>query len=280
MALSSLEEAKLKNTLRNRTIETDISLSDNTTNDVSDSKHGFAPKGATFGLPVGAVSLYAGISVPSGYLFCDGSAVSRTTQANLFAALSSSFGTVTLTIASPCVVTATGHGRSTGDSISLTTTGALPTGLSASTNYYIIFINANSFNLATTYANALLGTKINTSGSQSGTHTMLYNPYGISGASNFLLPDLRGRSGIGAGQGSGLTNRVLGGVAGEEAHVLTTAEMPSHTHSLDAAAGKGGTPVIVRANSASTKINTDATGGGGGHNTMQPYVVMNYIIKT
>jgi microcystin-dependent protein len=47
---------------------------------------------------------------------------------------------------------------------------------------------------------------------------------------SFNLPDMRGRAGIGLGQGSALTNRTLGAVGGAETHTLTTSEMPSHSH--------------------------------------------------
>ena len=89
--------------------------------------------------------------------------------------------TVTITIASPGVVTWTGHGfqystdrtRQDACPVVLTTTGALPTGLTAGTTYYVVpsSITANTFTLATSVANALAGTAINTSGSQSGTQT-------------------------------------------------------------------------------------------------------------
>jgi hypothetical protein len=80
--------------------------------------------------------------------------------------------TITMTIASPCVVTWNGHGLREGAPFIPTTTGALPTGLTAGTTYYIgRSPGANTFNLATTPANAAAGTFINTSGSQSGTHT-------------------------------------------------------------------------------------------------------------
>lgn len=81
-------------------------------------------------------------------------------------------GTFTVTIASPGVFTKTAHGFATGDQVYLTTTGALPTGLTANTYYYVIANTADTFWLATSYANALASTKINTSGSQSGTHTV------------------------------------------------------------------------------------------------------------
>lgn len=50
------------------------------------------------------------------------------------------------------------------------------------------------------------------------------------GSTTFNLPDGRGRSPMGSGTGTGLTNRTLGGVLGAETHTLTEAQMPSHTH--------------------------------------------------
>ena len=77
--------------------------------------------------------------------------------------------TITVTIATPGVVTWASHGLYGGQEIQLTTTGALPTGLSVDTSYFIIPVDANSFQLATSLANAQAGTAIATSGSQSGT---------------------------------------------------------------------------------------------------------------
>lgn len=98
-------------------------------------------------------------------------------------------------------------------------------------------------------------------------------------------PDLRGRFVLGAGAGPGLTSRGLGAKGGEENHVLTVAEMPSHTHTYTDAYYK------------STKVNgsdfndqgasgynyatrtSNPTGGDQGHNTMPPFYVLTYIIK-
>lgn len=44
-------------------------------------------------MPVGTVMPFAGSSAPSGWLFCYGQAISRTTYATLFAAISTAFGT-------------------------------------------------------------------------------------------------------------------------------------------------------------------------------------------
>lgn len=82
--------------------------------------------------------------------------------------------TVTVSIASPGVVTWTGHGLPNGTALQLTTTGALPTGLTPSTTYYVVGATANTFSLAATKG----GAAINTSGTQSGTHTATTRPVG------------------------------------------------------------------------------------------------------
>lgn len=42
--------------------------------------------------PIGSVKMYAGASTPSKWLYCDGSAVSRTTYAKLFAVIGTTYG--------------------------------------------------------------------------------------------------------------------------------------------------------------------------------------------
>lgn len=150
--------------------------------------------------PVGTVIESAAISAPTGWLSCNGAAVSRSTYSTLYAAITASLGTVTITSANPGVVSLSAHGLSTGSCIELTTTGTLPTNLAVNTNYYVIYVDANSFRLATSAANAIAGTAIDTSGgSPSGTHTLRHCPFGISGASDFLLPNRAAVVGVGAG---------------------------------------------------------------------------------
>jgi microcystin-dependent protein len=54
--------------------------------------------------------------------------------------------------------------------------------------------------------------------------------FGSNDSTTFKLPDLRGRVMGGIGQGSGLTNRVMGAAVGTETHILTSTEMPNHSH--------------------------------------------------
>lgn len=246
-------------------------------------------------IPVGTIWPFAGRTAPTGWLFPYGQAVSRTTYADLFNAISPSVGTFTVTVATPAVVTLASHGLVTGDQVYLTTTGALPTGLSANTLYYVVYVDANTFNLATSRANAVAGTKIATSGTQSGTHTLRFCPYGLGDASTtFNLPDTRGRVIAGAdAMGGTAASRLtlarsqgsygqLGATGGSESHTLITAELAAHSHnsSVGAADGfAGGT--IVRAGTASSgNIASSNTGSDTAHNNVQPTLISNHIIKT
>lgn len=110
------------------------------------------------------------------------------------------------------------------------------------------------------------------------------------------VPDLRGRAPIGAGQGSGLTNRTLGATTGAESHTLTSSEsgMPTHNHP---AAANGGSVVtgyfVSGVAAAGSSINVvdftsqqSSTGNRNGvnassaHNNMQPSIALNAFIKT
>lgn len=76
--------------------------------------------------------------------------------------------TVTISIAIPGVITWTAHGLAAGNQVVFTTTGTLPTGLTAGTTYYVkTVLTADTFTVAATAS----GTAITTSGTPSGTHT-------------------------------------------------------------------------------------------------------------
>lgn len=82
-------------------------------------------------------------------------------------------GTVTITIASPGVLTIPKHGLAVNQAVTIATTGALPTGLTAGTIYYVkTVLSADTFTLSATEG----GTVIATTGSQSGVHTASYGP--------------------------------------------------------------------------------------------------------
>ena len=90
---------------------------------------------------------------------------------------------VTMTIASPCVVTGT-IALANGTAIIFQTTGALPTGLLVGTTYYVVNTTGVSFNVAATSG----GTAITTTGTQSGTHAI--------SARGIALTSLSGATGV------------------------------------------------------------------------------------
>jgi microcystin-dependent protein len=97
----------------------------------------------------------------------------------------------------------------------------------------------------------------------------------------FNVPDLRGRAPIGSGQGNGLTNRTLAQTGGEERHQLTIAEMPNHNHTVDSVPNYDSNFGWMQANSFGNPetLQTSYTGGDQAHNNMQPFAVVNFIIK-
>lgn len=74
----------------------------------------------------------------------------------------------TVTIANPGVIMHTAHGLAADTAVMLATTGALPTGLAAGTTYYVRNPTTDNYELAEVAG----GNSINTTGSQSGTHSV------------------------------------------------------------------------------------------------------------
>lgn len=108
------------------------------------------------------------------------------TQAGTDIGLQENGGTFTVSIASPGIVTKAGHGFVGGEELILETTGALPTGLTAlTTRYYVKYIDANTFNLSLTVG----GANINTSGTQSGTHTLWITRTKDTYANSYICTD-------------------------------------------------------------------------------------------
>jgi microcystin-dependent protein len=124
---------------------------------------------------------------------------------------------------------------------------------------------------------------------------LLGTRFGGNGVTTFALPDLRGRVPIHAGQGPGLSDRLVGDFGGEESHTLTAVEMPAHNHPAFAHDGMGtsaspvgllpaqdpsGVPHYGTAADALLAGNAiGAAGGGQPHDNMQPFLVITYLIS-
>lgn len=110
--------------------------------------------------------------------------------------------------------------------------------------------------------------------------SLLGTTYGGDGRITFGLPDLRGRAPIGRGSGPGLATQSWGERGGTESFTLTSAQMPSHSHSIpvNSAGGTSDNPVnnFMASNSEGIKhystsqgsdINTDPEYGGASANS-------------
>ena len=100
------------------------------------------------------------------------------------------------------------------------------------------------------------------------------------------LPDLKGRVIVGFDAGQAEFDS-LGETGGAKTHTLTTAQMPSHTHTHNIPAGvlydvgtggaRAGNSGTLQAQFATLGINS--AGSGSAHNNLQPYRVFNYIVR-
>jgi len=150
-------------------------------------------------VPPGVILPYGAATAPSGYLLCDGSAVSRTTYADLFSVIGTTYGA--------------------GD-----------------------------------------------------------------GSTTFNLPDLKGKVPVGKDSSQSEFD-TLGETGGEKTHTLTVDEMPSHKHVQHSYSDPSGSlnrnsRDTTSSGDTETGHSTSSTGGGQAHNNLQPYITLNYIIKT
>jgi microcystin-dependent protein len=155
-------------------------------------------------LPSGVITAFGGSSAPTGYLLCDGTAVSRATYSALFGIISTTYGV--------------------GD-------------------------NSTTFN----------------------------------------VPNLKGKVAVGRDSSQAEFDN-LNDTGGAKTVTLTEAQMPVHTHSLNpgqvvGGSGSGGTNNYApTGNNPTANTSITSAGGSGGvtqaHENLQPYLVINYIIKT
>lgn len=235
-------------------------------------------------VPTGMVSPYAGATAPTGWLICNGDAVSRTTYASLFTAISTTYGigdnsttfnipdlrartpigigavtkVATFASRSSNVITVTGLSNTasnefqTGQAVLYTAASGAMTGLTHNTTYYLVRTGNLTFSLATDLANAQNGTVITLSSDGTGTQT-------------FTLT---------------LSTRTLGENGGEEKHAMSSTELLAHTHAVGRnTAGGVNTAYATTASNIVQDNLTSSTGGNAAMNNMQPFLGLNYIIK-
>lgn len=189
------------------------------------------------GIPPGVILPFPAplVSTPVGFLPCDGSnydAVSTPAYAGLYKKLITdlAFSEQIFTYTSTNVLTKTAHGFLGGELIQTRTSGNLPTGLTPSTVYYVVFLSVNTFSLSLTPDQTTSLVSITSAGS--GVHFYKQSLFGLGSlydgtGKKFTVPDMRGviPQGIGPAAGFAQTeNLSLGQKYNDRSH--------AHFHNL------------------------------------------------
>lgn len=246
--------------------------------------------------PAGVIMAWVGSVEPSGWFLCDGNFFSQDEAPDLFKVLvplASTYGYYTpdaeFTASNATdTLTSVGHTLADGDMVHLTSNGTLPSGLSAAEVYYVVNVSGDNFQLATTKG----GGAIDFTTDGTGPHYFY---------TTLLTPDLSGR--VIVGRDAGQTEfDTLNEAGGSKTHTLSTAEMPTHSHGISDPSHRHslgdirvnehctGSDCGWKTKSASsgssaytnysgTGIRINNSGSGNAHNNLQPYRVLNYIIK-
>lgn len=209
--------------------------------------------------PTGAVTVFAGDAAPAGYLLCRGSAVSRTAYAALFAVIGTKYGA--------------GDGVTTFNLPNLqgrVIVGQQP----ADTDFDVVGEMGGSKTHVLTTAEMPPHTHVQ----NAHTHVQNAHDHTQTAHNHRMHPTSSTFHAVQWGGGNGVNVYLAGvqmsaGVAPQ--NELSIAQGSSNQTNSVAPAIQGS----VAVNQAATATNQNA-GGGAGHNNMQPYIVMNYIIRT
>lgn len=238
---------------------------------------------------VGMIKPHSGSSAPTGWLNCDGSSILRASFATLFALIGTAFGSVdgthfnvpdlrgrtpigsgqgTFTSSFLNTAVATGSEQITvtanehfvtGQKVRITSTGTLPSPLLVATDYYIVVVNTTTISLAASLANAQNSTPlIDLTTQGTGTHTLTWQNY---------------------------TNRAIGVIGGEEIHAMSINEIVAHAHATQKvfSPAAGATGILETGSGTTGATDTQFMSNAGGNvamNVLQPFVALNWIIKT
>jgi Microcystin-dependent protein len=225
-------------------------------------------------LPTGAITMYGASSAPTGYLLCDGTAVNRTTYAALFTAIGTSYGV--------------GNGTTTFNVPNLK--GRVPVGLdSGDASFDALGETGGAKTHTLTSSEMPSHTHTGPSHTHTGpSHTHSGPSHTHAGGSHTHAMQhihiVASRS-VNGGTPSGSGNTFLLASGGSYALTGTSDQDPESTSTSGVFnTGAGGTGDTGASGTGDTGAsgtgNTGSAGSGSAHNNLQPYITLNFIIKT
>lgn len=205
------------------------------------------------GVIPGVIEAYASTTVPDGYLLCNGQTVSRATYANLFAKIGTTYGAGdgSTTFNVPNLNGKVLVGK---DSSTFSTLGATGGSVNSTLTTGNMPAHTHTVTAKGTVSSTFTGSSVTTSSSGAHTHTLTAyyqnaNVYWVAPQNNYY------------------------GLRGTEGSVAkTTSSAGAHTHTVTA---KG----TVSSTFTGSNVTTSSTGSGSSFTNLQPYIVLNYIIK-